>query len=63
MTELEMSLMLNLVLEPVENKVKVSPSIVSDVIYMQSIFEISKKQIRDIGRFNHILPIPFISDN
>ena len=52
MTELEMSLTLGLLTEPVKNRVHADPVIFAEVMYLKHIFMISKNQKQEIGCAN-----------
>jgi len=52
MTELEMSLTLGLMSEPVRNRVQMDPVIQAEIMYLKHIFDIAKNQRSEVGRAN-----------
>jgi hypothetical protein len=52
MTELEMSLSLGLVIEPVRNRIDADELIKSEILYLHHIFAIRRNQSREIGNLS-----------
>jgi hypothetical protein len=52
MTELEMSLTLGIMNEPVQNRVNVDPLLHAEIMYLKHVFLINQHQRQEIGTFN-----------
>lgn len=52
MTELEMSLSLDIVVEPTKNYVLIDPLLQAEILYLRHIFAIQKIQRNEMGHLN-----------